>query len=544
MRRNELAVALALSLSLSAGCQSLDFPESDGSFASGGDDGGRDGASGGAGPNTDTSGSGTGGGVGAETVYASDPNGGTGSTGTETPGDPLAGVCVDAPIASEHGGAPATFRGFASAEFTRSQVFAGQLPPQGSIREPEFVAYWGAHDATATPSIVASIFKETATALQGTLEIRVTLGGAPPVGDERAPGAYVIVADVSPSVAEAQAVELAALKALASSLQGDDVSLVTYAGSAREDLLHGTGADLAALVDGADGARILDTRGGDDLESALKLASALLEQSGADTFADRHLIVLSDGGTPASFQTLDVVDQIATNGARVTAVQLGKPARDPKSNSFHDAFFDALASNSDDVRLFVGSPSEADSVFGDRFGELFLTAYDGALVSALLPPGFSPATTVGTDPTVLPGSSLAYGRTYTFQEIVHVCADSELYAQQGGDSYVVHVELATDPTIFADEPYDAKFFESTAGGRLDRAVVSAARFFRTRAAADLQTARCALDALDTELGCGGSSAPNGVEMPLCASTVDLATVLDAAAPLTSPPLTPGCTKSP
>ena len=527
MRRSSVVASALLTLLACAGCESLDFPSQSNEVGGGG---------GGLGPlpNDDGPGStdtgGTAGMGSSDATYDSTPE----PDQTSNPFVPSEEVppfqCANNSKPSEFQGTPSTFNGFASAQFTRNQVLGGQLPSKGTVREADFLAYWGAHDATGPAFIETTVTPDDSDGSAGTLHIRVGTG-APTTPES--PATYVLVVDVSPSVALASSLELAALKKLAGTLQADDhVSLITYAGTASIDLDDKKPADLAQRLALNDGESALATRGGDDLESAIKQAANLLSEaeSAADgTPSELHLIVLSDGATSPSTKTLSVLAGLSS-AVRVTAVQLGKARSQPEENIFHSAFLETVASGERDNRLFLGSTHDVEESFGERFGELFLTDPTTSSVVALLPEGFTPLDpTSASDPstTSVRGAALGFGRVYAFDQRVEICLASVMYANAPTSiTPVVESWVLPDTTVNSSVAFASPFFKPLPGTQLDVAVLHAARFFRSQDEGDFSAARCALKMLTTCPEPGNGANPS--RSTVCGPAADLATVLDAA----------------
>jgi len=540
MRLNFLVASGLLTLLACAGCESLDFASKQGSA---GDLGGGDGGSPDDGnPNNGSTGAGGAPGNAPEATYDPAPD----STGTTNPFLPTGEEvppfqCNNNDAPSEFQGTPTAFNGFASAQFARNQILGGLLPSKGTVREADFLAYWGAHDATGPAFIETAVVADQAGGAEGTLHIRVGTGAPTTAPDGHA--AYVIVADVSPSVALASPLELAALEKLTGALQpGDHVSLITYAGTARIDLDDGKPADLAQLLAPNDGTAVLTTRGGDDLETAIKEAANLLAASEAtsnDPPSEQHLIVLSDGASSPSSQTVSVLAGLSSD-VRVTAVQLGKPRSQPEENIFHSAFLETIASGAGDTRLFVGSTHDVDESFGERFGELFLTDPATSNVVARLPEGFTPLDPGAvSDPntTIVGGAALGFGRVYAFDQRVEICSGAVTYAgSPSGAVPMVQSWVMPNTDVKSEVPFNAAFFKPLPGTLLDAAVLDAAHFFRTHDETAFTAARCALNALVVCPQNGG----NPSKATVCAPASDLAAVLDAAWAIYETKAQPAC----
>ena len=140
----------------------------------------------------------------------------------------------------------------------------------------------------------------------------------------------------------------------------------------------------------------------------------------------------------------------------------------------------------------------------------------------------------------LDGALLGYGRSYAFTHAVSVCQVTQEFALTNPTTpiylgtYLFEEGQAAPVVSGVDVQFDTSFFAPSPSFELERAVVSAAAFFRTGSAARFDEARCALGQVLASKTLDDCSVSGSV----CETATDLAGLLDHVSTFT--PVTSDC----
>ncbi len=254
----------------------------------------------------------------------------------------------------------------ASYTLARRKLMEGSLPVQASVRVEEFVNYFTYKFPEPTSSTPFSVVMEAAPSplSPGRHVLRVGVATKAKAAYERKPANLVFLVDVSGSMRGPDRLELAkkALRILTTNLiDGDTVSLVTYAGNSRV-VLPPTGMEhkakiLAALDE-------LQSGGSTAMGSGLDLA---YEQAakGLKPGTVSRVIVLSDGDANVGSHTHDEILKIIAGRVKegVTLSTIGFGV-----GNYHDTTMEQLANKGNGNNFYIDSIDAAKKVFQEQIG--------------------------------------------------------------------------------------------------------------------------------------------------------------------------------
>lgn len=240
----------------------------------------------------------------------------------------------------------------------------------------------------------------------------------------RAPINVTLVLDTSGSMAGlAMDMLRETCLAIAANLrEGDTVSMVTWS---TDDAIVLGGLNVAGPNDPTLLARIeaLEAGGGTDLNGGL-VAGYDLAQQVYDPDRINRVVLVSDGGANAGITDIDLIAQHAgdadEDGIYMVGVGVGDPA------DYHDDLMDAVTDAGRGASVFIASPDEAWSVFGDDFISTMDVAVRNVQVRLELPPGFEIVSTsaeeVGVDADEVEPQHLAPNDAMVFHQQIRTCA--------------------------------------------------------------------------------------------------------------------------
>jgi len=254
----------------------------------------------------------------------------------------------------------------ASYTLARRKLMEGSLPVPASVRVEEFVNYFTYKFPEPTSSTPFSVVMEAAPSplSPGRHILRVGVATKAKAAYERKPANLVFLVDVSGSMRGPDRLDLAkkALRILTDNLiDGDSVSLVTYAGNSRV-VLPPTGMQhkakiLAALDD-------LQSGGSTAMGSGLDLA---YEQAakGLRPGTVSRVIVLSDGdanvGRHTHQEILEIIAGRVKEGVTLSTIGFGV-------GNYHDTTMEQLANKGNGNNFYIDSLDAAKKVFQEQIG--------------------------------------------------------------------------------------------------------------------------------------------------------------------------------
>ncbi|HEY4179916.1 MAG TPA: von Willebrand factor type A domain-containing protein [Kofleriaceae bacterium] len=266
----------------------------------------------------------------------------------------------------------------ASYTLARRKLTEGTLPDHAAVRVEEFVNYFKYKFAAPAANTPFSVVMEAAPSplSPGKHILRVGVATKAKTAQERVPSNLVFLVDVSGSMQSEDKLGLAkrALKLLTENLiEGDTVSLVTYAGSTRV-VLPPTGMDqkekiLSALDD-------LTAGGSTGMASGIDLAY----QQAAKNLMPGHssrVIVLSDGDANVGAHTyqeiLDMITGRVKEGVMLSTIGFG-------DGNYKDELMEQLADKGNGNYFYIDSFDAAKKVFQEELGStLEVVAKDAKL---------------------------------------------------------------------------------------------------------------------------------------------------------------------
>ncbi len=264
----------------------------------------------------------------------------------------------------------------ASYAIVRSSLMNGQLPNPDAVRIEEMVNYfpynYPAPEANEAP------FKPTVTVMQtpwnsGTQLVHIGIQGELPALEDRAPLNLVFLIDTSGSMNQPNKLPLLiqSFRLMLSQLRPDDeVSIVTYAGSAGQVLEPTRVSDKAKIMAALENLRAGGSTAG---QQGLQQAYAVAEGMAKDGEISR-IILATDGdfnvGISNPEALKDFIAKKRESGTYLSVLGFGR-------GNLDDATMQALAQNGNGTAAYIDTLSEAQKVLVDQLsGELFPIAND------------------------------------------------------------------------------------------------------------------------------------------------------------------------
>lgn len=263
----------------------------------------------------------------------------------------------------------------ASWSVVRSSLMRGQLPPEGAVRIEEMINYFP-YDYPAPEGDAA--FRPTVSVMQtpwnaDTRLVRIALQGALPALDERPPLNLVFLIDTSGSMDSPDKLPLLkqSFGLLLSQLRaGDEVAIVTYAGSAGQVLAPTAASDRDTILGALDR---LSAGGSTAGQAGLQQAYQVADEMAAKGEVSR-VILATDGdfnvGLSDPEALKDYIERRAEGGTYLSVLGFGR-------GNLDDATMQALAQNGNGTAAYIDTLQEAQKVLVDQVsGALFPIADD------------------------------------------------------------------------------------------------------------------------------------------------------------------------
>jgi Ca-activated chloride channel family protein len=264
----------------------------------------------------------------------------------------------------------------ASYAVVRSSISAGQLPPPDAVRIEEMINYFP-YDYPA-PVAGEAPFKPTVTVMptpwnQDTNLVHIAIQGREAATETRPPLNLVFLIDTSGSMNQPNKLPLLkqSLALMLPRLNANDqVSIVTYAGSAGQVLAPTAATERATILAALDNLRAGGSTAG---QAGLQQAYAVAEGMAEDGEVTR-VILATDGDFNVGLSDPDALkDYIADkrdSGTYLSVMGFGR-------GNLDDATMQALAQNGNGQASYIDTLSEAQKVLVDQFaGALFPIAND------------------------------------------------------------------------------------------------------------------------------------------------------------------------
>ncbi len=263
----------------------------------------------------------------------------------------------------------------ASYAVARSSLTAGRLPSPNAVRVEEMVNYFpytypapdGPHPFEPTVTVMPSPWNA------GTELVHIGIQGTLPAVEDRPPLNLVFLIDTSGSMQDANKLPL--LKQsfrlmLAELRPEDEVSIVTYAGSAGQVLEPTRAAERSVILGALDR---LEAGGSTAGQAGLQQAYAVAEGMASDGEVTR-VVLATDGdfnvGVSDPDALKDFISEKRESGTYLSVLGFGR-------GNLDDATMQALAQNGNGTAAYIDTLSEARKVLVDQLtGALFPIAND------------------------------------------------------------------------------------------------------------------------------------------------------------------------
>ncbi len=257
----------------------------------------------------------------------------------------------------------------------RRWIMNGTLPPAEAVRIEEIINYFpyayptpeGPHPFEPTISVVPTPWNE------GTNLVHIGIQGSMPAVEDRAPLNLVFLIDTSGSMQSADKLPLLkqSFRLMINQLRPDDeISIVTYAGSAGQVLEPTRAAERNAILSALDK---LEAGGSTAGQAGLQQAYQVAE-SMADDGEVTRVILATDGDFNVGLSDPDALKTFIADkrdsGTYLSVLGFGR-------GNLDDATMQALAQNGNGQAAYIDTLSEAQKVLVDQLtGALFPIAND------------------------------------------------------------------------------------------------------------------------------------------------------------------------
>ncbi len=257
----------------------------------------------------------------------------------------------------------------------RSSLMRGMLPPEAAVRIEEMVNYFpyryagpeGEHPFQPTVSVMDTPWND------GTQLVHIAIQGEMPAIADRPALNLVFLIDTSGSMASTNKLPLLkqSFRLMLSQLRPEDqISIVTYAGSAGQVLEPTSASETGAIMDALNQ---LDAGGSTAGQAGLQQAYSVAEAMSEDGEVSR-IILATDGDFNVGISNPDALKDYISDkrdtGVYLSVLGFGR-------GNLDDATMQALAQNGNGTASYIDTLSEAQKVLVDQLsGALFPIAND------------------------------------------------------------------------------------------------------------------------------------------------------------------------